>query len=141
MQIDREAVKKIYITASGGPFYKMDDDERQKQTCMQAIKHPKWSMGAKISVDSATLINKCFELIEAHHWFPNCEIEALYHPQANVHSLVEFKNGAVFANLSTPDMRLPIDLALNGFQKRERKIPRMNFEMLDLHFETINSQV
>ncbi len=105
-----EQVRRILLTASGGPFRDWSREEMRRVTPEVAVKHPNWSMGAKISVDSATLMNKGLELIEAHHLFPvGAErFEILVHPQSVVHSLVEYVDGSVLAQLGTPDMRTPI---------------------------------
>jgi 1-deoxy-D-xylulose-5-phosphate reductoisomerase len=107
---DPSRVRRIILTASGGPFRTLSRDEMARVTPAQAVKHPNWSMGAKISVDSATLMNKGLELIEAHHLFPvgHERLEALVHPQSVVHSMVEYVDGSVLAQLGTPDMRTPI---------------------------------
>lgn len=135
---DPQKIQKIFITASGGPFYHLSEQECYHKTFEEAIKHPKWNMGYKISIDSATLVNKCFELIEAFYLFENVEIQALYHPQSIVHSLVQFVDHSIFANLSTPDMRLAINLALHGFEKQQPLIKPLDFTDLTLHFETID---
>ena len=108
------SVKKILLTASGGPFYKKTRKELENVTVKEALNHPNWSMGAKITIDSATLMNKGLEVIEAVHLFglmPK-DIEVLVHRQSIVHSGVELSDGAVIAQLGTPDMRLPIQYAL-----------------------------
>ncbi len=108
------SVKKILLTASGGPFYKKTKAELENVTVKEALNHPNWSMGAKITIDSATLMNKGLEVIEAVHLFglmPK-DIEVLVHRQSIVHSGVELSDGAVIAQLGTPDMRLPIQYAL-----------------------------
>ena len=107
---DPSRVRRIILTASGGPFRTLSQDEMARVSPAQAVKHPNWSMGAKISVDSATLMNKGLELIEAHHLFPvgHERLAALVHPQSVVHSMVEYVDGSVLAQLSTPDMRTPI---------------------------------
>ncbi len=110
----KESVKKILLTASGGPFYKKTKAELENVTVKEALNHPNWSMGAKITIDSATLMNKGLEVIEAVHLFglmPK-DIEVLVHRQSIVHSGVELSDGAVIAQLGTPDMRLPIQYAL-----------------------------
>lgn len=106
--------KKLIITASGGPFYGKTREELARVTAADALKHPTWKMGAKITVDSATLLNKGFEVIEAHHLYgaPFEKIHALVHPESVVHSMVEFEDGAVLAQLGVPSMELPIQLAL-----------------------------
>jgi 1-deoxy-D-xylulose-5-phosphate reductoisomerase len=110
----RDAVSRLVLTASGGPFREKSLDEMRTMTPAQACAHPNWSMGAKISVDSATMMNKGLELIEAHHLFamPEERIAVLVHPQSVIHSLVEYIDGSVLAQLGTPDMRTPIAVAL-----------------------------
>jgi 1-deoxy-D-xylulose-5-phosphate reductoisomerase len=109
-----EDVSRLVLTASGGPFRTMSLDGMVRVTPEQAVAHPNWSMGAKISVDSATMMNKGLELIEAHHLFrlPAERIDILVHPQSIVHSLVEYVDGSVIAQLGSPDMRIPIAYAL-----------------------------
>ncbi|HVM82446.1 MAG TPA: 1-deoxy-D-xylulose-5-phosphate reductoisomerase [Candidatus Binatia bacterium] len=115
----RDAIEKIILTASGGPFRTKSIAEMTAATPAQAVAHPNWSMGAKISVDSATMMNKGLELIEAHHLFqmPEPQIEILVHPQSVIHSMVAYQDGSVLAQLGTPDMRTPIAYAL-GWPKR-----------------------
>jgi 1-deoxy-D-xylulose-5-phosphate reductoisomerase len=107
-------VSKIILTASGGPFRTRSREEMASMSPEQAVAHPNWSMGAKISVDSATMMNKGLELIEAHHLFglPSEKIDILVHPQSVVHSMVEFVDGSVLAQMGSPDMRIPIAYAL-----------------------------
>jgi len=114
-----EAVEKIILTASGGPFRSLDRAAMASMTPAQAVAHPNWDMGAKISVDSATMMNKGLELIEAHHLFglPESQIDIVVHPQSVVHSLVAYTDGSVLAQLGSPDMRTPIAYAL-GWPKR-----------------------
>jgi 1-deoxy-D-xylulose-5-phosphate reductoisomerase len=109
-----ERVEKIILTASGGPFRTFTRDQMSQVTPAQAVKHPNWSMGAKISVDSATLMNKGLEAIEAYHLFPVsvAQIEVLVHPQSVIHSMVQYVDGSVLAQLGSPDMRTPIAHAL-----------------------------
>ncbi|MDE7386148.1 MAG: 1-deoxy-D-xylulose-5-phosphate reductoisomerase [Muribaculaceae bacterium] len=111
---DRSRVKKLIITASGGPFRKLPSEQLETVTVADALHHPNWSMGAKITIDSATMVNKAFEIIEARWLFDvqPSQIEAVVHPQSIVHSMVEFVDGAIKAQLGTPDMRLPIRYAL-----------------------------
>jgi 1-deoxy-D-xylulose-5-phosphate reductoisomerase len=109
-----ESVKQLIITASGGPFRTWDKDKIAKATAADALRHPNWSMGAKITIDSATMLNKAFEIIEAR-WLFNItpdRITAVVHPQSIVHSMVEFVDGAIKAQLGIPDMHLPIAYAL-----------------------------
>jgi len=107
-------VAKLILTASGGPFRTASAEMMRNATPAEAVAHPNWSMGAKISVDSATMMNKGLELIEAHHLFgvPSKRMEIIIHPQSVVHSLVEFVDGSVLAQLGSPDMRIPIAYAL-----------------------------
>lgn len=111
---DREEVTRLVLTASGGPFYGMIHDNIAKMTRREALKHPNWDMGAKITIDSATMMNKGFEVIEAMWLYdlPLDRIDVVIHRQSVIHSLVEFRDGAVLAQLGTPDMRLPIQYAL-----------------------------
>ncbi len=106
--------RRVIVTASGGPFLNTPLNELDKVTVEQALRHPNWSMGAKITIDSATLVNKGFEVIEAHWLFglPAEKIDVIVHPQSVIHSMVEFEDGAIKAQLGTPDMHLPIQYAL-----------------------------
>jgi 1-deoxy-D-xylulose-5-phosphate reductoisomerase len=106
----REDVRRVILTASGGPFRTWTADAIRSATPEQALKHPNWSMGAKVTIDSATLMNKGLEIIEAHHLFAlsSAEIDVLVHPQSIVHGLVEFRDGSLLAQLGSPDMRIPI---------------------------------
>ncbi|MBR2604423.1 MAG: 1-deoxy-D-xylulose-5-phosphate reductoisomerase [Clostridia bacterium] len=110
----RDEVEKLILTASGGPFFRKQREELRDITPADAVKHPTWSMGRKISLDSATLMNKGLEVIEAARLFDFSgeKIEVLIHPQSVVHSMVEYRDGTVMANLSTADMRLPIQYAM-----------------------------
>ena len=110
----RESVDKIILTASGGPFRERQLEAMREVTPKQAVAHPNWSMGAKISVDSATMMNKGLELVEAHHLFglPGDRIDIVVHPQSIVHSLVAYRDGSVLAQLGPPDMRTPIAYTL-----------------------------
>jgi len=111
---NRQEVSRIILTASGGPFRTASPEFIASATPAQAVAHPNWSMGAKISIDSATLMNKGLELIEAHYLFglPSKRIDVLVHPQSVIHSLVEFVDGSMLAQLGSPDMRIPIAFAL-----------------------------
>ena len=138
----KDSVSKIILTASGGPFRTASNEIIRDATPAQAVAHPNWSMGAKISVDSATMMNKGLELIEAHHLFgvPSERIEIVIHPQSVVHSLVEFADGSVLAQLGSPDMRIPIAYALAWPQRMSTPahrldlaaIARLDFEAPDL---------
>lgn len=107
-------IRRILLTASGGPFRKYSPEELEDVTLDQALNHPKWTMGRKITIDSATMMNKGLEVIEAYHLFglPEEKIEVVIHPQSVIHSMVEFVDGAVLAQLGAPDMRVPIGYAL-----------------------------
>jgi 1-deoxy-D-xylulose-5-phosphate reductoisomerase len=106
----REDVRRVILTASGGPFRTKTAAEIRAATPEQALRHPNWSMGPKVTIDSATLMNKGLEVIEAHHLFAlkPSEIDVLVHPQSIVHGLVEFRDGSLIAQLGSPDMRIPI---------------------------------
>lgn len=121
-------IDKILLTASGGPFFGKKIEEMRGMTREQALAHPNWSMGAKITIDSATMMNKGLELIEAMWLYdlPPEDIEIVVHRESIVHSAVEFADGAVIAQLGLPDMRLPIQLALTWPQRVPRKVPRMS---------------
>ena len=111
---DPRDIERIVLTASGGPFRTWTKEQIAKATPEQAARHPNWSMGPKITVNSATLMNKCLELIEAYHLFPvdADQLAVVVHPQSIVHCLVEFADGAVLAQMANPDMRTPIALSL-----------------------------
>ena len=121
-------IDKILLTASGGPFFGKKIEEKRGMTREQALAHPNWSMGAKITIDSATMMNKGLELIEAMWLYdlPPEDIEIVVHRESIVHSAVEFADGAVIAQLGLPDMRLPIQLALTWPQRVPCKVPRMS---------------
>jgi 1-deoxy-D-xylulose-5-phosphate reductoisomerase len=123
-----EDVSRIILTASGGPFRTASAELIGAATPAQAVAHPNWSMGAKISVDSATLMNKGLELIEAHYLFglPSQRIDILIHPQSVIHSMVEFIDGSVLAQLGSPDMRIPIAYALAWPERLETPAQRLD---------------
>lgn len=131
-------IKKILLTASGGPFRGKTMNDLKDVTVKEALKHPKWNMGKKISIDSATLMNKGLEVIEAHFLF-DCDydnIEVIVHPQSIIHSMVEYKDASVIAQLGSPDMRLPIQYALNYPERKEMIANPVNFyELGALTFE------
>lgn len=128
----RDAVEKIILTASGGPFRTLTAEAMAAKTPQEAIAHPNWSMGPKISIDSATMMNKGLELIEAHHLFalPEERIEILVHPQSVVHSLVAYVDGSVLAQLGSPDMRTPIAYALAWPERMAAPTPRLDLAAL-----------
>jgi 1-deoxy-D-xylulose-5-phosphate reductoisomerase len=122
-------IEKIYLTASGGPFRGFTEEQLKKVTKAQALKHPNWSMGAKITIDSASMMNKGLEVIEAK-WLFNLkaeQIDVIVHPQSIVHSLVQFEDGSMKAQLGLPDMKLPIQYALTYPQRLKTDYPRFNF--------------
>jgi len=121
-------VKKLILTASGGPFRGKTREELKSVTLAQCLKHPNWSMGKKVTIDSSTLANKGLEVIEAHWLFnmPYHKIEVVIHPQSIVHSLVEFEDGAVIAQLGIPDMKLPIQYALSYPQRYACSFGQLN---------------
>lgn len=131
-------VEKILLTASGGPFRTYSPDQMRTVTAAQALKHPNWEMGAKITIDSASMMNKGFEVIEAKWLFGvgYDQIEVLVHPESIVHSAVQFADGAIKAQLGAPDMRLPIQYALTYPDRVKSTFPRADlFALKDLHFE------
>jgi 1-deoxy-D-xylulose-5-phosphate reductoisomerase len=123
-----ERVEKIILTASGGPFRTSSHEDMAHATPQQAVAHPVWQMGAKISIDSATMMNKGLELIEAYHLFPVAldQIETLVHPQSVIHSMVGYVDGSVLAQLGTPDMRTPISYALAWPDRIATPSPRLD---------------
>ena len=124
----QKSLKKILLTASGGPFYGKTRKDLENVTVKEALNHPNWSMGAKITIDSATLMNKGLEVIEAVHLFglPAKDIEVLVHRQSILHSGVELSDGAVIAQLGTPDMRLPIQYALTYPERSDYAFERLS---------------
>ena len=125
---DRSEVRRLILTCSGGPFYGKTAAELQKVTRADALRHPNWKMGPKITVDCATLMNKGLEVIEAMRLYglPLEQVTAVIHRQSIVHSLVEFRDGAVMAQLGTPDMRIPIGLALTYPKREENPAPPLD---------------
>ncbi|NDD56531.1 MAG: 1-deoxy-D-xylulose-5-phosphate reductoisomerase [Verrucomicrobia bacterium] len=125
-------VRKIILTASGGPFRQMPAKEMAKVTVAQALKHPTWSMGKKITIDSATMFNKGLEMIEAHWLFglPMAQVDVVVHPQSIVHSMVEFVDGSVLAQLSVTDMCFPIQYAITYPERRPSGLPPLDLPKL-----------
>jgi len=139
-----DSISKLIITGSGGPFKGYSFNELEKVTPQDAMKHPIWNMGKKISVDSATLMNKGLELIEAAYLFNvnQNKIEIIIHPESIIHGIVEFKDGSMNAGLSTPDMTNPISYALNYPNKVDTNIKKLNLISLkNLNFEEVDSSV
>ncbi len=137
------APRRVIVTASGGPFLRTPAQELERVTVAQALNHPNWSMGAKITIDSSTLVNKGFEVIEARWLFglkPE-QIDVLVHPQSIVHSMVEFEDGAIKAQLGTPDMHLPIQYALRFPERGELGEERLDFmKNPTLTFEPVDNE-
>ena len=137
-------VEKIYLTCSGGPFRGKTEKELQYVTVENALAHPNWDMGAKITIDSATLMNKGFEMIEACWLFglPPSKVDVIVHPQSVIHSIVQFEDGSMKAQMGLPDMKLPIQYAL-GFPARiKNSFQRFNFlDYPTLSFEHPNTKI
>jgi 1-deoxy-D-xylulose-5-phosphate reductoisomerase len=139
---EQAEVARLILTASGGPFYHYSPKQLARVTMKEALQHPTWKMGRKVTIDSATLINKGLELIEAHWLFsiPFKKMEVVIHPQSIIHSMVEFTDGTIKAQLSAPDMRFPIQYALSYPERLANpKLPHIDLARLNsLTFETIN---
>jgi len=140
----REDVERIILTASGGPFRGYTQDQLKMVSLSQALKHPNWVMGNKITIDSATMMNKGLEVIEAQ-WLFSMElsrIEVLVHPQSIIHSMVSYRDGSVIAQLGAPDMRIPIQLALTWPKRIENAFGRVDFSEINaLTFEKPDPKV
>ena len=133
-----KGVAKIILTASGGPFRTWTKAQMQAAQPEQALKHPNWAMGAKITIDSATMFNKGLELIEAHYLFdmPADRLEVIFHPQSVIHSMVEYVDGSVLAQMGAPDMRIPIAHCLAWPERMDTPVARLNLaEIAKLEFE------
>jgi 1-deoxy-D-xylulose-5-phosphate reductoisomerase len=131
-------VRRIVLTASGGPFSSRREIDFDRVTVKEALAHPRWNMGRKVTIDSATLMNKGLEIMEAHWLFgvPLAKIEVLIHPESIVHSMVEFVDGSLLAQLSPPDMRFAIQYALTWPERRDGGLPSLDFTKIRLlHFE------
>ncbi|MDH7492946.1 MAG: 1-deoxy-D-xylulose-5-phosphate reductoisomerase [Candidatus Saccharicenans sp.] len=140
---NKKFIKKVYLTASGGPFFRVPLSELSGKSLAEALKHPRWKMGRKVTIDSATLMNKGLELIEAR-WLFNLQphqLGVLIHPQSIVHALVEFQDGSVLAQLSQTDMRIPIQYALSYPERWATLLPALNLtEIRDLEFYPVEEQ-
>ncbi len=139
----RDDVRRLILTASGGPFLGMERAARAAVTAADALRHPTWSMGKRISINSATLVNKAFEVIEAHYLFdvPYERISVLIHPASIVHSLVEFRDGSIIAQAATHDMRIPIQYALTYPERVDTGLPRLDLTELDrLEFRRLDEE-
>ena len=133
LQGERASIEKIILTASGGPFLSKTKEEIERATVKEALNHPKWLMGPKVTIDSASMMNKGLEMIEAHWLFgiEPSKIEIVVHPQSIIHSMVQFSDGSVTAQLSTPDMRLPIQYALSYPYRVDLDTKRIDFPALE----------
>ncbi|MGN0301916.1 MAG: 1-deoxy-D-xylulose-5-phosphate reductoisomerase, partial [Anaerotardibacter sp.] len=138
-----QEVSKLWITASGGPFRGKEKEDLKNITPAQALAHPTWNMGPKISIDSSTLMNKGLEVIEAHHLFnmPYDKIEVVVQPQSAIHSMVEFTDGSVKAHLGTTDMRIPIQFSLSYPDRWDAPVEPLDFRKLgSLEFEAPDTE-
>lgn len=135
-----EQIKRLIITASGGSFRDKTLEELKDVTVEDALKHPNWNMGPKITIDSATMMNKGFEVIEAHYLFgiDYNQIDTVLHPESIVHSLVEFNDGSIKAELGVSDMRIPIAYALNYPNHFRQEVNNLDFSFLALHFKELS---
>lgn len=138
IKISNKPIKEIIITCSGGSTYFKSKEELIKIKYDEVVKHPNWNMGNKISIDSATLINKCFEIIEAYWLFNNKNIKAILHPQSIVHGIVRYEDESYQMYASFPSMLLPISLAINYYRSSAKYIKPINFKNLSLTFDEIN---
>ena len=157
-QLDKSEISKLTLTASGGPFEGLPLENLKNKNVAEALNHPNWEMGSKISIDSATLVNKCFEVIEAHHLFSLSEeqLDIVIHPQSIIHSLVEFKDGSYEAQMSEPDMGFPLsygfykqrvafkknkttDKLLNGLNLTVKEFPQDRSFLLDITKDIIQN--
>ena len=136
-----EDVNKIIITASGGPFINIPLSGLSEMSPQDALKHPNWEMGSKISIDSATLVNKCLELIEARYLFDLNEkfFDLVVHPQSIIHSIVTYKDGSSISQMSNPNMEVPIANALGGSRKVSIEYSELDFTNLQLSFQEFPS--
>ncbi len=133
-----DSIEKVILTASGGPFRTMAFEDMVRVTPQQALKHPNWDMGARISIDSATMMNKGLEVIEAHHLFPVSadQLDVLVHPQSAVHGLVQYRDGSLLAQLGSPDMRTPIAHCMAYPRRMQAPVERLDLAKLgSLTFE------
>src|SRR5579883_307399 len=139
---DRSRVARLILTASGGPFRELPAEELASVTKERALKHPNWVMGPKITIDSATLMNKGLEILEAHHLFdlPFSQVDAIIHPQSIVHSMVEFLDGSIKSQLGVPDMRVPIAYAIAYPERLPINSPRLDIAAKDLTFQAIDDR-
>ncbi|MBS0626343.1 MAG: 1-deoxy-D-xylulose-5-phosphate reductoisomerase [Verrucomicrobia bacterium] len=132
----REQVRRLILTASGGPFRKKSYEELERVTVAEALKHPNWTMGARVTIDSSTLMNKGLEMIEARWLFGIEKIEVVVHPQSLIHSMVEYVDGSIIAQISKPDMVLPIQYAMTYPERKQGMLPPFDFRQFsEMTFE------
>lgn len=129
---DKNLIKKLILTASGGPFFGKSKKELENVTLSQALNHPSWKMGSKITIDSATMMNKGFEIIEAMHLFgvPEDKIDVVIHPQSIIHSMVEYADNSIIAQMGTPSMKTPIAYAITYPDRKNTSVPELNLSKL-----------
>ena len=129
---DKNLIKKLILTASGGPFFGKSKKELENVTLSQALNHPSWKMGSKITIDSATMMNKGFEVIEAMHLFgvPEDKIDVVIHPQSIIHSMVEYVDNSIIAQMGTPSMKTPIAYAITYPDRKNTSVPELNLSKL-----------
>ncbi|MGL5640191.1 MAG: 1-deoxy-D-xylulose-5-phosphate reductoisomerase [Mycoplasmoidaceae bacterium] len=137
IKLKNKNIKKIIITASGGKFFSNEKLDKSHYEFNEVIKHPKWQMGEKISIDSSTMINKYFEIIEASYFFPY-EIDVIQHKEAIVHSIIEYLDGSSVMYLSDHDMKIAIQNAIFNFDSKKQIINKLNYDKLNLTFNKIN---
>jgi len=140
---DPGQVRKIILTASGGPFLRTPLRDLKTKTVREALRHPRWTMGRKVTIDSATMMNKGLELLEARWLFdvPPDRLDVLIHPQSVVHALVELRDGSVLAQLSATDMRIPIQYALTHPERRDAPVPPLDLAAIGaLEFEAVDAR-
>ncbi|WP_044891195.1 1-deoxy-D-xylulose-5-phosphate reductoisomerase [Malacoplasma penetrans] len=135
---NNKEIKELIITCSGGPFYKKEFNELLNINFADAVKHPNWNMGKKISIDSATMMNKCFEIIEAYYLFNTKKIKVYQHGQSIIHSMIKFTDNSYIANMSVPDMKLSIQQGLSGYESKTNLINDLSFNNLNLTFSEID---
>ena len=125
----RSEVTRLILTASGGPFRETDSKDLANVTPVQALAHPTWKMGKRVTIDSATLMNKGFEVIEACHLFglPSSQVDVVVHPQSSVHAMVEYNDGSIMAQVSATDMRMPIQYAMTYPERQRAPVPRLDW--------------
>lgn len=140
VKFNKNKIKKLLITCSGGSCYFKTKKELEELNFSEALKHPTWVMGYKITIDSATLINKCFEIVEAHFLFGIDSIEAIYHPQSEIHAIVQYIDNSYYFQASVPSMKLAINSALNYFKIEHLAIKELDFNNKKWTFDTLDEE-